>query len=60
MFDQNRKKEAELFGQRRANCFINAYIDQPENLHFHMRNWARVERQFNEWQFEKYRPELLP
>lgn len=49
-----------MFGLRAANHVIVAMIDDAENVDMHMSRWSHNERNFAEWQFANYHPELVP
>lgn len=52
--------EATLFGRRQVNETIAAMWDDRENASTHFSRQSRIERQFQEWLFVLYHPELVP
>lgn len=52
-----REQEAYLFGQRTANALISTGLGDDETQ---KARWSKIERQFIEWSFAEYHPELVP
>lgn len=52
--------EATLFGRRAVNETIAAIFEDRENASTHLARQSHIERQFCEWLFALYNPELVP
>lgn len=56
-------KDAPNFGHQMANAFLNAlqYVaDDRATYGMWMARAAKIERQFEDWLNERYKPELVP